>query len=140
MSPELLNPEQFGFQDGRPTKGSDCYALGMVILEVLSGQVPFAHHKDLVVIQKVTGGERPERPEGPWFTDDLWRTLERCWSPQPINRPTIEYVLEYLEPLSAAWRPRPPSEIEDIRLKPGNKSRSTVTYYCTFLYFTVPFP
>ena len=34
MSPELLMPEQFGFSETRPTKQSDCYALGMVIYEV----------------------------------------------------------------------------------------------------------
>lgn len=33
MSPELLDPERFGGGD-RPTKQSDCYALGMVIYEV----------------------------------------------------------------------------------------------------------
>ena len=31
MSPELLDPDQFESSDGRPTKESDCYALGMVI-------------------------------------------------------------------------------------------------------------
>ena len=34
MSPELLVPEQFEISDTRPTKQSDCYALGMVIYEV----------------------------------------------------------------------------------------------------------
>jgi serine/threonine protein kinase len=34
MSPELLDPELFGVQGDRPTKQSDCYALGMVIYEV----------------------------------------------------------------------------------------------------------
>ena len=37
MSPELLDPERFGMpesEDSRPTKQSDCYALGMVIYEV----------------------------------------------------------------------------------------------------------
>jgi len=37
MSPELLDPERFGMPesgDNRPTKQSDCYALGMVIYEV----------------------------------------------------------------------------------------------------------
>jgi len=37
MSPELLDPEQFGISDGRPTKQSDCYALGMVVYEVREG-------------------------------------------------------------------------------------------------------
>ena len=37
MSPELLHPERFGMsvsEDNRPTRQSDCYALGMVIYEV----------------------------------------------------------------------------------------------------------
>ena len=34
MSPELLDPDQFGVTDCRPTKQSDCYALGMVVYEV----------------------------------------------------------------------------------------------------------
>jgi len=36
MSPELLDPERFGFDkdDRRPTKQADCYALGMVVYEV----------------------------------------------------------------------------------------------------------
>ena len=34
MSPELLDPDRFGISDGRPTKRSDCYALGMVVYEV----------------------------------------------------------------------------------------------------------
>ena len=34
MSPELLDPERFGSCDGRPTKQSDCYALGTAVYEV----------------------------------------------------------------------------------------------------------
>ena len=34
MSPELLDPEAFGLNGDRPTKQSDCYALGMVVYEV----------------------------------------------------------------------------------------------------------
>jgi len=34
MSPELLDPDQYGLPDSRPTKQSDCYALGMVVYEV----------------------------------------------------------------------------------------------------------
>ena len=43
MSPELLDPERFGMpqsEDNRPSRQSDCYALGMVIYEasVLVGE------------------------------------------------------------------------------------------------------
>ena len=100
MSPELLEPELFGFKHSRPTKQSDSYAFGMVILEVLTGQSPFPRYKEFAVMRRVIEGERPGRPQGTkgrWFTDDLWGTLEQCWLPQPKDRPTVEAVLERLE-------------------------------------------
>ena len=83
MSPELLVLDRVGLKNCRPTKQSDCYALGMVIYEVLSGQVPFAPFGRYVVIRKVMEGEHPQRPggaEGERFTADLWRMLDRCWA------------------------------------------------------------
>ena len=79
MSPELLDPERFGSTNARPTKESDCYALGMVILEVLTGQAPFPCCNTLTVMRKIVEGERPDRPQGReamWFTDDLWGLLK----------------------------------------------------------------
>ena len=108
MSPELFYPENFGLKDSRRTKHSDCYALGMVIYEVLSGQVPFHHDEVYAVIAKVGGGERPGRPrgaEGEFFTNGIWRILERCWTPNPDNRPRIEDVLLCLEDVSRFWMP-----------------------------------
>lgn len=119
MSPELLDPDQFGSKDNRPTKESDCYALGMVVYEVLSGQAPFAPHRSPTVIQKVTKGERPVRPEGAegaWFTNDLWGMLMRCWVPQPKSRPSIETVLGCLEQGSRAWKPPSPQVDEDVAM------------------------
>jgi len=113
MSPELLDPDQFDLKDSRPTKQSDCYALGMVILEVLNGQAPFAHLKDFIVMRKVVEGERPGRPVGAWFTDDLWRMLNRCWETQPESRPGIEAVLECLKRVSRVWKPPSPQVDED---------------------------
>ena len=97
MSPEHLDPDHFNLKDGRPTEQSDCYAVGMVIYEVLSGQVPFASSKTHTVIRKVMEGERPGRPEGAegvWFTDELWETLTSCWTTRRESRPSIEVVLE----------------------------------------------
>lgn len=34
MSPELMNPEQFDLVNANPTRASDVYAIGMVVLEV----------------------------------------------------------------------------------------------------------
>ena len=139
MSPELLNPDLFGFENDLPTKGSDCYALGMVILEVLSGEAPFRVYSNPIVIQKVMEGERPGRPQGekgPRFTDDLWEMLERCWSPQPKDRPTIDAVLKLLEQVSTTWQPLPLSADDDVRTSADDESCSVTSYLCTFPRFT----
>ena len=105
MSPELLDPELTGSEGTRLTKQSDCYALGMVVYEVLSGQAPFTQFSFSMVMLKVIRGERPERPNGPEgarFTDNLWQTLNWCWEPQPQLRPSAKAVLEHLEQVSEA--------------------------------------
>ena len=95
MSPELIAPQRFGFESSRPTKSSDCYALGMVIYETISGHPPFHKYTDLTVFLKVVEGERPFREAR--FMDSLWEMLELCWEPQPEARPSIEDVLHRLE-------------------------------------------
>ena len=111
MSPELFHPKDFGLEDSRRTKCSDCYAFGMVIYEVLSGRVPFFGYDVFAVVAKVGRGERPERPqgaEGKLFTHVIWGILERCWAPRRDNRPRIEDVLQFLEEASRSWTPLSP--------------------------------
>ena len=114
MSPELLDSE---IQDRHHTTRSDCYALGMVIYEVLSGRTPFHQYRNIDIPRKVLGGDRPERPqgvEGNLFVGagEVWGILERCWTPQPGDRPSIEDVLRCLEEHSRSWTPpsRPPAD------------------------------
>ena len=142
MSPELLDPEQFGLDYGRPTKESDCYALGMVIYEVLTGRPPFAPLKDHVVTRKVTDGKRPGRPEGvkgTWFTDELWRMLGLCWAMYAQSRPSIEAVRECLEQVSGGWKPLPPQAGGGAE-KDGNDWNFTVltVWFLVVIDFTCP--
>ena len=98
MSPELIDPEHFGFDRSRPTKASDCYALGMVVYEIVSGKLPFREYKNITVSFKVVKGERPH-----WeakFGESLWKMLELCWAPDPDDRPSVEDVLQCLETVS----------------------------------------
>ena len=100
MSPELINPEMFGLTKSLPTKESDCYALGMVVYEVLSGRTPFSPWTNPTVIMKVLSGERPRRPqgdEGLLFTDVIWGVLELCWKAEPCERIRAQAVLLGLE-------------------------------------------
>ena len=126
MSPEILDPDRFGFKDSRPTKESDCYALGMVVLEVLSGRPPFTPDNKFVVMRKVPDGERPGRPEGPeraWFTDDLWGMLQRCWAARSDSRPSIGAVLECLERASGTWEAPSQWMGEDAKAKKQERIR-----------------
>ena len=99
MGPELLNPEGFGLEKSYLTKESDCYALGMVIYEILSGRTPFAPYGHILIIQKVLQGERPKRPEGEGgalITDGIWGILELCWKHKPDERINAKAVLPCL--------------------------------------------
>ena len=108
MSPELLDSEMFG-GDGRPTKSSDCYALGMTVYEVLTGKMPFSEYKSqYAAVRRVLEGKRPERPQevvGEWFTDDVWSILGRCWEAEPNDRPSIKDVLQHLDEAKISWTP-----------------------------------
>jgi hypothetical protein len=112
MGPELFDSEA---KVHRRTKYSDCYALGMVIYEVLSQRKPFYQYTDFAVVGKVVKGERPERPQGlegvVGFTDDVWEVLGLCWTPRPLDRPSIEDVLKRLENAASSWTPPPPLPI-----------------------------
>ena len=134
MSPELFAPDKPGLGPSRRTKNSDCYAFGMVIYEVLSGEIPFSSYVDYVVILKVAAGERPELPqglEGVWFTDDIWSVLEHCWEPVPGNRPSIPEILRALKrwtPLSLAQSRAsadPATEQQPIRNSESNVEQGT---------------
>ena len=99
MGPELLHPQMFGLNDGSPSTESDCYALGMVIYEVLSGQVPFAKYTDARVARVVLDGERPLRPQGDQgklFADEIWGVLCLCWKQRPSDRLSAGGVLNGL--------------------------------------------
>ena len=142
MSPELLDPDRFGFKESRPTKESDCYALGMVVLEVLSGRPPLAMDKDFIVMRRILDGERPERPEGPegaWFTDDLWGVLEQCWATGPESRPHVGAVLECLERVSKVWKPLSHQMDGDVGVGEDDLDHSIVRSHFAWFLVSVPF-
>ena len=100
MSPELLNPEKFGLSGSQQTKESDCYALGMVAYEILSGCAPFGTNGHFTILRKVIDGEHPERPQGEagkLFTDQIWSMLDCCWETEPRVRASARDMLLRLE-------------------------------------------
>ena len=115
MSPELVVPEKFGLNKSCPTKSSDCYALGMVIYETISGGIPFHECIETVVYVKVMLGEHPSRCAV--FPEDLWKMMELCWTFQPDDRPSIIDVLRCLRtvPNSQESPPWPSGDMDTHR-------------------------
>ncbi|KAF9643698.1 kinase-like protein [Thelephora ganbajun] len=110
ISPELIDPGEFKIpqsEGGRPTRQSDCYALGMVIYEVLCGHHPYIElESDSVLVDAILNGGRPGRPEESallGFSNELWKMVERCWQGNRDERPRIEEILACLNEAAAFW-------------------------------------
>ena len=144
MSPELLDPEKFGFPTKYATSESDCYALGIVIYEILSGCAPFGADSSFDILRKVLKGERPERPQGEagkWFKTNIWDVVERCWRTKPKERASAEDVLLCLEESSHTMGgdddhsdPVPIDfQSEELDAAGGNSSKCTSLHACSLL-------
>ncbi|KAG8724059.1 hypothetical protein FRC09_000602 [Ceratobasidium sp. 395] len=99
-APEILSGE------GRRSTESDIYALGMTILEVITGEVPFSGMSDMEVIREVAIKRGiPRRPRrilrhGEDIEESLWSLLENCWMHDPDSRPTASRILASLRTIS----------------------------------------
>ncbi|KAG9083631.1 hypothetical protein FS749_005881 [Ceratobasidium sp. UAMH 11750] len=83
---------------------ADVYALGMTMLEAFSGKLPFCEiEKDPAVIMRVVIQKRhPERPFDSIPTPSrlanaVWELLPRCWSYDPLDRPSAFQVQTQIE-------------------------------------------
>ena len=117
MSPELLRDPQ------PPTRSSDCYAIGMVIYETISGREPFYNLADLVACTKILEGKRPHLKAR--FPENLRKMLDQCWMDQPNDRPRIDDVLCCLEESSDFEMP--PFASDDETEDCSNSSDPTVS-------------
>ena len=99
MAPELMRGAKYG-------PAVDVYAFGMVLFEIVSGEVPFEarYERDIhparIVFDVVKNSLRPKLPlhvGGP-----LTRLVERCWAQNAQDRPTFVEILAELDAPGAA--------------------------------------
>ncbi|KAG9082485.1 hypothetical protein FS749_006814, partial [Ceratobasidium sp. UAMH 11750] len=73
---------------------ADIYALGMTILETITGRLPwFGKGDQAVVVAVMVMNQHPERPRSHMPDDSehgglLWSTLKSCWANEPRDRPS----------------------------------------------------
>ncbi|KAF9238963.1 kinase-like domain-containing protein, partial [Melanogaster broomeanus] len=64
-----------------PTTRSDIYSFGRVMLQVLTGKIPYHYYRvDVRVVLAISLGENPRRPGLAVITDRQWAFIQKCWS------------------------------------------------------------
>ncbi|KZP04661.1 kinase-like protein [Athelia psychrophila] len=89
-------------QDSVPiaTTKSDVYSFGCILLEILSGLIPYHYlARDGQVLLELQNGTKPRRPqgEGGYVTDALWAQITACWAEPAEQRPTAPQLVEFLQ-------------------------------------------
>ncbi|KAL4064416.1 kinase-like domain-containing protein, partial [Scleroderma citrinum] len=77
----------------------DVYSFGSIILQVLSGKVPYFYLTDIQMLVMVMRGIPPKRPKEPNIDDEGWGIIQWCWTAESINRPEIGEVTNRLKSL-----------------------------------------
>ncbi|KDQ54702.1 hypothetical protein JAAARDRAFT_401926 [Jaapia argillacea MUCL 33604] len=94
---ELYRVQPDGFE---PTVSimSDIYSFGSVMLEVLSGKIPYYYFRsDAQVVIELNRGTKPARPTDCPITDAHWHFIRRCWADDPEERPCIQEVFNCMQ-------------------------------------------
>ncbi|KAG2055053.1 kinase-like protein [Suillus hirtellus] len=82
----------------KPNEASDIYSFGCIMMQVLSGRIPYFDMKaEPRVIVAKSKGILPTRPPSPVIADDHWYYIEQCWSTQIEMRPSVDQVLDYIK-------------------------------------------
>ncbi|KIJ10920.1 hypothetical protein PAXINDRAFT_16143 [Paxillus involutus ATCC 200175] len=101
-APELyLNDQTSGDEENPPrvppTPRSDIYSFGGIMLQVLTGKIPYHYYpRDERVLLALSQGETPRRPSGALATDRQWSLIERCWT-SVESRPSDDEIVEFTE-------------------------------------------
>ncbi|KAG2342556.1 kinase-like protein [Suillus weaverae] len=113
-APELLKAHDQP-ADSAPTTQSDMYSLARVMFhvrsidppnlhtfnmiacaQVLTLVVPWNNISDVVVLQRILGGEDISRPATPDMTTARWNEIAQCWSSDVSARPSATMVVNFL--------------------------------------------
>ncbi|KIK93122.1 hypothetical protein PAXRUDRAFT_789472, partial [Paxillus rubicundulus Ve08.2h10] len=106
-APELLDLEVPEDEENLiyviPTPQSDVYSFGRIMLQVLTGRVPYHYYvRDSQVLSAISKGNIPQRPGRALVTDRQWTFMQQCWmfigmgEPRPRDDEIVEFVRQEL--------------------------------------------
>ncbi|KAG1781802.1 kinase-like domain-containing protein [Suillus placidus] len=95
-APELFSAEETA---SAVTTRSDIYSFGSIMLQVLTGDVPWPHLINAAaILRKVVFEEETHpRPDDNRVTDQHWRFMTLCWSKEPDARPSAGEALQFID-------------------------------------------
>ena len=100
LAPEITDPaSKSGSKPLTASKSADVFAFAMLVMEVFTGKVPFGNMAEGSVVVKIADGKRPAMPQAAeqlGLTTEMWKFVEKCWTPNPNKRPTFDEVVRRL--------------------------------------------
>lgn len=90
---QFVAPEYF--HDEILTEAADVYSFGMVICDVLFGELPNLNEKEAFLLKKFTRN-KSFKVGMSYCPDELVALLSKCWSHKPGDRPTMKAVCNHL--------------------------------------------
>ncbi|KAG8789802.1 hypothetical protein FRC12_013182 [Ceratobasidium sp. 428] len=105
MTPRYMASELLNGSSNQHNFKSDIYAFGMMVLEIMTGQVPFPDKRSVVVCHVAGLGEIPKRPDlssiipEKTLEDELWGLLTCCWAFEPNSRPSAPELKQQVSKL-----------------------------------------
>ncbi|KAG1873826.1 kinase-like domain-containing protein [Suillus subluteus] len=119
-APELLSGEE---PASAATTQSDMYSFGNIMLQVLTGNVPWCHlTRDLQIMYQVAiEGKIHPRPHDVYVTDRHWNFMTCCWSMPFTDRPPAKDAVQFVNSaLHLSTSPQSPtSSISSDERHPG---------------------
>ncbi|KAF8834413.1 kinase-like protein, partial [Paxillus ammoniavirescens] len=101
-APELLDTRVPEDEDNLlnvfPTPQSDVYSFGSIMLQVLTGKIPYHYYiRESQVLSAISKGMIPKRPNRALVTDRQWTFMQRCWMPVDgdESRPGDDEIVEF---------------------------------------------
>ena len=111
MAPEVIMKNKY-------TLKADVFSYALLLLEMVTGYVPFGGMNQLMIAKQIEAGNMPEIPSK--VSQDLRTLIKSCWSHDPEARPTFNQILETMRRKMIAFPGANSNQIADFYASEAN--------------------